>query len=142
MLLGDVGVRPAGATVANVCCDVDLHDAIAYLGEGGVDLLWLLPDGLFQGPAHQLWRPTHLQAGGRCVVEAPLYRRAWSDKFARAQLAGALWHATRQSGPVLGAAGTGLTMMRLSFAVPPDLFPVFDAWVAWRLFDGAGGGRG
>ena len=132
--------RP-GATVASLRSDVDLHDAIAYLGEGGVDLLWLLPDTLFQGPAHQLWRPalqlaaTHLQAGGRCVVEAPLYRRAWSDKFARAQLAGALWHATRQPGPVFGASGPGLTMLRLSFAVPPDLFPVFDAWVS----DGAGG---
>ena len=145
LLLGDVGVRPAGATVASLRSDVDLHDAIAYLGEGGVDLLWLLPDTLFQGPAHQLWRPalqlaaTHLQAGGRCVVEAPLYRRAWSDKFARAQLAGALWHATRQPGPVFGASGPGLTMLRLSFAVPPDLFPVFDAWAAWRRSDGAGG---
>ncbi|CAE7259655.1 unnamed protein product [Symbiodinium sp. KB8] len=86
LLLGEPGLRPPGTAVALVRNDGDAHEAIAYLGEGGVDLLWLLPDCLFQGPPHQLWRR-------RCVVEAPLYRRAWSDKFARAQLAGALWHA-------------------------------------------------
>ena len=148
LLLGEPGLRPPGAVVAPVQDDADMQEAMAYLGENGVDLLWLLPDSLLSGPPHQLWRPalqlaaTHLQAGGRCVVEAPLYHRAWSDKSARAQLAGAVWHAARQPGPILGAPGPGLSMLRFSFAVPSGLLPVLDALVAWRLSaDGGGPGR-
>ena len=148
LLLGEPELRPLGALVAPVRDGADMQEAMAYLGETGVDLLWLLPDSLLPGPPHQLWRPalqlaaTHLQAGGRCVVEAPLYRRAWSDKSARAQLAGAVWHAARQSGPVFGASGPGLSMLRFSFAVPSGLLPALDALVAWRLSADGGGGRG
>ncbi|CAE7226211.1 TRPT1 [Symbiodinium sp. CCMP2592] len=93
---------------------------------GGVSCLWLLPAALPPGPPADEWSSVlrlaaaQLQTGGRCVLEAPLYRRAWTDKATRIQLAGACWHAERLPSPLLGPAG-GVTMLRASFCVPPGL---------------------
>ena len=110
----------------------DFEAALAYVAEGGVEHLWLLPTELPSGPAAEPWLPTlrlaaaQLQAGGRCVIEAPLYRRAWTDKATRVQLAGAAWHAARQPGPLFGA-DLCVTMLRASFALPPAVHAAFDA---------------
>ncbi|CAE7297447.1 TRPT1, partial [Symbiodinium sp. CCMP2592] len=100
--------------------------ALTYITEGGVSCLWLLPAALPPGPPADEWSSVlrlaaaQLQTGGRCVLEAPLYRRAWTDKATRIQLAGACWHAERLPSPLLGPAG-GVTMLRASFCVPPGL---------------------
>ncbi|CAE7534713.1 unnamed protein product, partial [Symbiodinium sp. CCMP2592] len=53
-----------------------------------------------------------------CLTGSIGYRRAWTDKATRIQLAGACWHAERLPGPLLGPTAR-VTMLRASFCVPP-----------------------
>ncbi|CAE7671785.1 unnamed protein product [Symbiodinium sp. CCMP2592] len=90
---------PSTAHAASACAWGPLPDAaaaaaaLAYITEGGVSCLWLLPAALPPGPPADEWSSVlrlaaaQLQTGGRCVLEAPLYRRAWTDKATRIQLA-------------------------------------------------------
>ncbi|CAE7545999.1 unnamed protein product [Symbiodinium sp. CCMP2592] len=117
---------PPPIVPGDLCQTAAAAAALTYITEGGVSCLWLLPAALPPGPPADEWSSVlrlaaaQLQTGGRCVLEAPLYRRAWTDKATRIQLAGACWHAERLPSPLLGPAG-GVTMLRASFCVPPGL---------------------